>query len=143
MPDFSSACRFHLALPVADLDVARRFFVDVMACAEGRSDDRWIDFDFFGHQVSVHQADELSFAPHHNLVDGERVPVPHFGMVLPLDDWHTLRERFETKAVTFVLPPQVRFEGQPGEQHTMFVQSPFGYVLEFKGFQSLDALFAN
>ena len=135
---------FHLAVPVHDLAAARAFYGDLLGCPEGRSSDRWIDFDLFGHQFVVHLVPGHRGTPAgHNPVDGDAVPVPHFGVVLDLPTWEALAERLRDR-VAFVVPPRVRFRGQTGEQATMFFLDPSGNALEFKGFRDVDAqLFAR
>ncbi len=132
---------FHFAFHVTDLDAARRFYGGVLGCAEGRSTDTWVDFDFFGHQISLHRGEPF---PTHRTghVGDQLVPMPHFGLVLQLDDWQALARRLQDAGVEFLLPPQVRFEGQPGEQWTMFFHDPCGNPIEIKGFRSLDGLYA-
>ncbi|MBP7566303.1 MAG: VOC family protein [Burkholderiaceae bacterium] len=132
---------FHFAFNVRDLDAARRFYGDVLGCAEGRSTDTWVDFDFFGHQISLHLGEPFPTA-RTGLVGDVLVPMPHFGLVLALDDWQAMAARLQAAGTDFVLQPQVRFEGQPGEQWTMFFLDPFGNPLEIKGFSSLQALYA-
>ena len=134
---------FHLAFPVRDLAEARAFWGDVMGCAEGRSSDEWIDFDFYGHQIVAHLADDSPAAESANAVDGQHVPVPHFGVVLAMDDWHALAERLTAAGVEFAIAPHVRFRGQPGEQATMFFRDPSGNAIEMKAFADLAALFAR
>jgi extradiol dioxygenase family protein len=131
---------FHLAFNVTDLDVARRFYGDVLGCVEGRSTATWVDFDFCGHQLSLHLgAPFKTEATGH--VGEHLVPMPHFGLVLALPDWQTMAQRLTAAKVEFVLPPQVRFEGQSGEQWTLFFLDPFGNPIEIKGFRSLDTLY--
>lgn len=137
---------FHLAFPVHDLAAARAFYGQVLGCPEGRSSDTWIDFDLFGHQIVCHLVDRVaqSAAPREsNQVDGDAVPVPHFGVVLGMDRWHALKERLAAHSVQFVIAPRVRFEGQVGEQATMFFLDPSGNALEFKGFRDRSKLFAR
>ena len=134
---------FHLAFPVDDLAAARRFYGELLACPEGRSSDRWIDFDLFGHQIVAHLAPDAAEARASNAVDGDEVPVPHFGVVLPMDDWKALAARLEGAGVDFVIPPTIRFEGQPGEQATMFFRDPAGNALEFKAMADPANLFAK
>jgi extradiol dioxygenase family protein len=135
---------FHVAFPVDDLDAARRFYGDVLGCAEGRSASHWIDFDLYGHQIVAHQVEGRRDAiAGHNPVDGDAVPVPHFGVVLSLGEWRELAERLKSKGVAFVIEPHVRFEGQPGEQATMFFLDPAGNALEFKAFADRSKLFAK
>jgi extradiol dioxygenase family protein len=135
---------FHLAIPVHDLAAARGFYGGLLGCAEGRSAADWVDFDFFGHQLVCHlDATATGAGRAHSLVDGHDVPVPHFGVVLALDEWETLRGRLEAAGVAFPVPPHLRFAGQPGEQRTLFIRDPSGNALEFKGFRNLGALFAG
>ncbi|MCC5793805.1 MAG: VOC family protein [Chromatiales bacterium] len=133
---------FHLAVLVDDLDAARTFYGDLLGCPAGRSSGSWADFDFFGHQLVCHQLPGERPPASSQLVDGHGVPVPHFGVVLPLAEWEALRSRLEAAGVGFRVDPHVRFAGQPGEQHTFFITDPAGNALEFKGFRGLDALFA-
>ena len=132
---------FHLAIHVRDLDAARRFYGGVLGCAEGRSTDTWVDFDFFGHQLSLHLGEP--FATHDTGRVGEHmVPMPHFGLALALPDWQALAQQLEQTALEFVLPPQRRFPGALGEQWTMFFRDPFGNPIEVKGFASLETLYS-
>ena len=133
---------FHLAFPVDDLAAARRFYGETLGCAEGRSNEQWIDFDFRGHQIVAHLAPER--APKaQTCVDGEDVPVPHFGLVLEMEDWRALAKRLEEAGTNFIIAPTIRFAGKPGEQATMFLRDPAGNALEFKAFASPDQLFAK
>ena len=135
---------FHLAIPVDDVEKARTFYRDVMQCEEGRSDELWVDFNFYGHQLVIHyKAKEKSEDLAHNPVDGHDVPIPHFGIVLPPEDWQDLAERLKKHGIDFIIEPYIRFEGQPGEQSTMFFLDPCGNALEFKSFKNLDNLFAK
>lgn len=134
---------FHLAFPVDDLAAARSFYGDVLGCPEGRSADHWVDFDLHGHQIVAHLAPDTSRRRLSNPVDGEEVPVPHFGLVLSMDDWKALARRLEGSGVEFVIPPTVRFAGQPGEQATMFLLDPAGNALEFKAMANPAKLFAK
>ncbi len=137
---------FHLAFPVSDLEAARTFYAQVLGCPEGRSSDSWIDFDLFGHQIVAHLATAPPAAVPDsatNAVDGHDVPVPHFGVVLDMDAWRTLAQRVRAAGVEFVIEPYVRFEGQPGEQATMFFRDPSGNALEFKAFANRSQLFAT
>jgi extradiol dioxygenase family protein len=133
---------FHLAFPVLDLDATRRFFVDTLGCTVGREADRWIDFDFFGHQISAHLIDEAVPEPC-NEVDGKAVPVRHFGVVLPWEAWQALADRVRSAGGSFVIEPYVRFQGQVGEQGTFFIRDPSGNALEFKSFRDPSRLFAR
>ncbi|MET0544528.1 MAG: VOC family protein [Variovorax sp.] len=131
---------FHLAFNVRDLDGARRFYGGVLGCTEGRSTDTWVDYDFFGHQISMHLGEPFQTANTGHVGD-VLVPMPHFGLALALPDWRALADRLEAADTPFVLKPQVRFEGQPGEQWTMFFCDPFGNPIEVKGFRSLDTVY--
>ena len=129
---------FHLAFPVDDIAAARRFYGDLLGCPEGRSAENWVDFDLHGHQIVAHLAPGQVRGRSTNPVDGEDVPVPHFGLVLPMGDWKRLAERLQDAGVDFVISPTVRFEGQPGEQATMFLLDPSGNALEFKAFRDIE-----
>lgn len=134
---------FHLAFPVHSLAAARAFYGKLLGCPEGRSSDAWVDFDFHGHQIVAHLAPEdLRAAAAHD-VDGDNVPVRHFGLVLSMDDWHTLANKLQAAGTQFVIEPHVRFKGQPGEQATMFLLDPSGNALEFKAFADRSKLFAK
>lgn len=133
---------FHFAFHVTDLDVARRFYGTVLGCAEGRSTDTWVDFDFFGHQLSLHLGAPFA-ALRTGMVDGTPVPMPHFGVVLPMLQWQTLADRLLTQSVPFVIPPGIRYAGQAGEQGTMFFCDPCGNPIEIKGFNHMDGVFAS
>jgi extradiol dioxygenase family protein len=133
---------FHLAFPVTDLAAARAFYGGLLGCPEGRSSPEWIDFDFFGHQIVAHLA-QAETATVTNLVDGKDVPVRHFGIVLPWDDWHDLAARLRNAGVEFVIAPGIRFAGKVGEQATMFFLDPAGNALEFKAFRDPTQLFAK
>jgi uncharacterized protein len=134
---------FHLAFPVDDLAAARRFYGELLGCPEGRSAEKWIDFDLYGHQIVTHLAPDAVKARASNPVDGEDVPVPHFGVVLAMDEWKALAARLRAAAIDFVIPPTIRFEGQPGEQATMFFRDPAGNALEFKAMADPANLFAK
>ncbi len=134
---------FHLAFPVNDLEATRRFYVDLIGCTEGRSAERWVDFDLFGHQISAHLRPAPAGAEIENPVDGQQVPVPHFGVVLPWEAWHTLADRLRRAGVSFVIEPYLRFAGEPGEQATFFLLDPSGNALEFKSFKDRARLFAT
>jgi extradiol dioxygenase family protein len=134
---------FHLAFPVASLGEARSFYSGLLGCPEGRSSDAWVDFDFYGHQIVAHLAPEdLRAAAAHD-VDGDDVPVRHFGVVLPMADWQALAEKLREAGTHFGVEPHVRFRGQPGEQATMFLLDPSGNALEFKAFADRSRLFAR
>jgi extradiol dioxygenase family protein len=134
---------FHLAFPVDDLGEARRFYGGLLGCPEGRSADYWVDFDLYGHQIVAHLAPEAVRARATNPVDGEEVPVPHFGLVLPMAEWKQLAGKLVAAGTKFVIEPAVRFEGQPGEQATMFLLDPAGNALEFKAMADPAKLFAT
>jgi extradiol dioxygenase family protein len=134
---------FHLAFPVDDLAAARDFYGELLGCPEGRSADEWVDFDLYGHQIVAHLAPNAARVRAGNRVDGEDVPVPHFGVVLPMDEWKTLAARLDDAGVDFVIAPTIRFEGQPGEQATMFFLDPAGNALEFKAMADPAKLFAK
>ena len=134
---------FHLAFPVDDLAAARAFYGGLLGCAEGRSSERWIDFDFHGHQIVAHLAPAAVQARASNPVDGEDVPVPHFGLVLAMDEWRRLADRLAAAGTEFVIAPTIRFEGEPGEQATMFLTDPAGNALEFKAMADPANLFAS
>ena len=135
---------FHLAIPVSDLEQARTFYRDTLNCKEGRSSDHWVDFDFFGHQLVIHykkpsgEANEAT-----NPVDGKDVPIPHFGVVLEWETFNRFSGELKSKGVNFVIPPYIRFQGQPGEQATMFFRDPSGNAQEFKAFKDPAQLFAT
>ena len=132
---------FHLAIHVTDLDAARRFYGDILGCAEGRSTETWVDFDFFGHQLSLHLGTPFP-TTRTGKVGDHMVMMPHLGVVLPLADWLALADRLAAAGVAFDIPPQIRFEGQPGEQRTMFFFDPSGNPIEVKGFADIEGLFA-
>jgi len=134
---------FHLAFPVHDLAAARAFYGGLLGCPEGRSSAEWVDFDLYGHQVVAHLAAHEARAASTNAVDGDQVPVRHFGVVLPMDEWQGLAERLQAAGVRFVIEPHVRFKGEIGEQATMFFLDPSGNALEFKAFRDIASLFAK
>ena len=134
---------FHLAFPVDDLDAARGFYAGLLGCPEGRSADEWIDFDLHGHQIVAHLVPDALVKRATNPVDGEKVPVPHFGLVLPMDAWKELAQRLQQAGVEFVISPTIRFEGEAGEQATMFLFDPAGNALEFKAMADPAKLFAK
>jgi len=133
--------RFHLAIAVDDLAAARQFYGDLLGCAEGRSAPTWVDFDFHGHQLVAHVAPRA--AEHRNPVDGDPVPVPHFGLVLDWAAWEALSVKLAEAGKTFEIAPHIRFKGEPGEQATMFLYDPAGNALEFKAFKDIGQLFAR
>jgi extradiol dioxygenase family protein len=134
---------FHLAVTVNDLTPARQFYGQVLGCTQGRSDDLWTDYDFFGHQLVVHLDAAKASPVAHNPVDGHDVPVPHFGVVLTMDVWSALASKLQLAQIVFIIEPTIRFRGQPGEQATMFFQDPAGNALEFKAFADDAMLFAT
>jgi extradiol dioxygenase family protein len=134
---------FHLAFPVTDLAGAREFYCGLLRCKTGRESERWVDFDFFGHQITAHLIDEAEAPVPDNAVDGHAIPARHFGAVLAWDDWHELAFRLRNAGVRFFLEPTIRFSGEPGEQATLFVQDPSGNYLEFKAFRDPAQLFAR
>ena len=134
---------FHLAFPVDDLDKAREFYGEVLECEEGRSSAHWIDFNFFGHQIVTHLAPESAGIRHKNKVDADNVPVPHFGIVLPMDEFKSFADKLKSKQVEFIIEPKIRFEGEVGEQATMFFLDPAGNALEFKAFADFSQVFAK
>lgn len=135
--------RFHLAFPVRDLAEARAFYGELLGCPEGRSSPEWVDFDFYGHQIVAHLSPDEVGHRSTNAVDGEDVPVRHFGAILTLPEWHELAAKLEAAGTTFVIEPQIRFQGQPGEQATMFFLDPSGNALEFKAFADDAMVFAK
>lgn len=137
-----SSLPFHLAFPVIDLDTTRAFYVEVLGCRVGREDKRWIDFDFFGHQITAHLTDAMpQFSS--NAVDGKVIPVSHFGAVLDWEHWHNMAERMQWENTPFLVEPHIRFEGQVGEQATLFLRDPSGNGIELKAFRDPARLFAR
>lgn len=134
---------FHLAFPVTDLEAARDFYAGLLRCPTGREAERWIDFDFFGHQITAHLVDAAEPATSTNPVDGHAIPVRHFGAILDWDDWHTLALRLRNARIDFVVEPCIRFAGETGEQATLFIRDPSGNHLEFKSFQDPGQVFAR
>ncbi|MBB94912.1 MAG: dioxygenase [Rhodobacteraceae bacterium] len=133
---------FHLAIHVTDLDKTRAFYGDVLGCKEGRSTDTWVDFDFFGHQLSMHLGEPFK-TTRTGKVGDHMVMMPHMGAVLPLDDWMALSERLQEAGIEFDIPPVIRFEGEPGEQRTMFFFDPSGNPIEIKGFKDFASVYAS
>lgn len=134
---------FHIAIPVHNLEACRTFYRDVINCEEGRSSDHWVDFNFFGHQLVIHYKPKSNEALHTNSVDDKAVPISHYGVVLPWHTFHTFAESLKQKGIPFVIEPYIRFEGQVGEQATMFFYDPAGNALEFKAFKDMSQLFAK
>ena len=139
----TSLSPFHLAFPVHDLAAARAFYGGLLGCPEGRSDEDWVDFDFHGHQIVAHLVPDAKVRAAGNAVDGNFVPVPHFGLVLSMAEWKELARRLEAAGVDFVIPPTIRFKRQPGEQATMFFRDPSGNALEIKAMANPANLFAR
>ncbi len=133
---------FHIAYHVTDLDAARTFYGGVLGCAEGRSTDTWVDFSFFGHQISLHLGTPFA-TTNTGKVGDHMVPMPHLGLVLGYDDWRAVADGLERAGTQWVLPPSARFEGEPGEQWTMFFRDPSGNPIEIKGFKDMEAVFAH
>ena len=133
---------FHVAVPVHDLEACRRFYCDLLGCTIGRTADHWIDLNLFGHQFVLHLKEGMSPENHFNPVDGKAVPVPHYGVVLPWAEWEALAEKLQQANIEFVIEPYIRFEGEVGEQATMFFLDPSGNALEFKAFKDISQLFA-
>jgi hypothetical protein len=134
---------FHLAFPVSDIEATRQFYEGTLGCKIGRRAERWIDFDFFGHQLSAHLTDERPADPMTNPVDGKSVPVRHFGAILDMENWEKLADRLRAAGTDFVIEPYIRFKGEPGEQATMFFLDPSGNALEFKAFRDRAKIFAT
>lgn len=133
---------FHLAYNVTDLDETRRFYGGLLGCKEGRSAPSWVDFDFFGHQISLHLGEPFATAAT-GKVGEHMVPMPHLGVILQRDDWQALASRLEDAGVDFIIAPTTRFKGEPGEQNTMFFRDPFGNPIEIKGFADLGTVYAS
>ena len=133
---------FHLAIPVSNIALSRKFYRDVLGCTEGRSSSHWVDFNFFGHQLVIHlDTDAHSKQNHHNEVDGKSVPIPHFGVVLSMESFNQLAEKLKAQQIKFEIEPYIRFKGAVGEQATMFFYDPSGNALEFKAFKHMNQLF--
>lgn len=134
---------FHIAIPVHNLEACRTFYRDILNCEEGRSSDHWVDFNFFGHQLVIHFKEKSSEKAPTNAVDGKHVPIPHYGVVLSWDVFHTFAKSLKQKNIHFIIEPYIRFEGLVGEQATMFFKDPAGNALEFKAFKDINQLFAK
>lgn len=132
---------FHLAFPVHDLEATRVFYTEILRCEVGRESDRWIDFNFYGHQITAHLSPDEASLSATSPVDGQQVPVRHFGLVLSWEEWHRLAQRLEALKVSFLIPPGLRFKGEVGEQATLFISDPSGNGLEFKSFRTITSLF--
>lgn len=134
---------FHLAFPVTDLTATHHFYTALLGCTVGRSAERWIDFNFFGHQISAHLVDNDITADPHNAVDGDQVPTRHFGAILPWSDWEALAQKLTAADCDFYIPPKIRFKGEVGEQGTFFLKDPSHNVLEFKSFRDMQCIFQS
>ena len=134
---------FHLAFPVNDISETEIFFIKVIGCSVGRRSDKWIDFNFFGHQISAHLKPEEAGKALTNKVDGDSVPVRHFGLVLPWDEWYSFSKKLKKNGIQFLIEPHIRFKGKMGEQATLFILDPSGNALEFKSFKNDNMLFAS
>lgn len=134
---------FHLAFPITNIETTRQFYEETLQCKVGRSAETWIDFDFYGHQISAHLEPEEAKKTATNEVDGDEVPIRHFGVILEWEQWNLLADRLKALGVKFVIEPHIRFKGRVGEQATMFVQDPSGNALEFKSFQDMTQIFAH
>lgn len=145
VPSLTTAAypRFHLAFPVTDLNQARAFYGEFLGCPEGRSSPEWIDFNFFGHQIVTHLVSDNDAGTATSPVDGENVPVRHFGVILSMHDWRELADKLKRLGIKFIIEPHIRFEGEPGEQASLFFLDPFGNALEFKAFDDLQRIFAK
>lgn len=138
---------FHIAIQVRNMPEAQKFYKDVLGCCQGRSSDTWADFNLYGHQLVCHLNPNIEenekIAPCYNLVDGHKVPVPHFGVILEMEAWKVLAHRLKQHAIDFIISPYIRFEGEVGEQATLFLKDPSGNALEFKAFKSSSQIFAS
>lgn len=132
---------FHLAFPVTNLKIAKQFYGDLLGCAQGRSTELWVDFNFYGHQIVAHLVTIPVTVDMTNKVDGDDVPIPHFGAILPMEVWQALADKLSVAGVAFIIKPHLRFQGQVGEQANMFFRDPFGNALEFKAFQDTKQIF--
>ena len=134
---------FHLAIPVNNISKCKIFYKEILGCKEGRSSDNWVDFDLFGHQLVIHFQESNNKNLHTNPVDGKDVPIPHFGVILEWENFKRFSSKLEKKGVEFIIKPYIRFEGEPGEQATMFFKDPSGNALEFKSFKDSSQIFAK
>ncbi|GAB3537771.1 VOC family protein [Pontibacter brevis] len=134
---------FHYAFKVKDIASTRKFYVGILGCSEGRSTESWIDFDFFGHQLSAHISTHIPELDYCGKVDGVSVPIPHFGCILEYEQFHEVQERLQAHDIAFIIKPQTRYEGQKGEQLTMFILDLSGNPIEFKAFRNKDEVFAS
>ena len=143
MTDTAQRIPFHLAFPVRDIAEARAFYGDLLGCPEGRSAPEWVDFDYYGHQIVAHLAPDECGHKTSSAVDGHRVPVRHFGAIVPMDRWQAMADKLVAQKTEFVIEPYIRFKGEPGEQATMFFLDPSGNAIEIKSFADLSSLFAK
>ena len=134
---------FHLAFPVHDLSLAKKFYTNTLLCKVGRSSDEWIDFNLFGHQIVAHLDNSMDLESSLNIVDGKKVPVRHFGIVMKWNKWHQFVDHLKNEKVDFLIEPHIRFKGKPGEQATFFIKDPSGNALEFKSFKDKEMIFKN
>ena len=134
---------FHLAFPVHDLSLAKKFYTNTLLCKVGRSSDEWIDFNLFGHQIVAHLDKSMDLENSLNIVDGKKVPVRHFGIVMKWNKWHQFVDHLKNEKVDFLIEPHIRFKGKPGEQATFFIKDPSGNALEFKSFKDKEMIFKN
>ena len=134
---------FHLAFPVHDLSLAKKFYTNTLMCKVGRSSDEWIDFNLFGHQIVAHLDKSMDLENSLNIVDGKKVPVRHFGIVMKWNKWHQFVDHLTNENVDFLIEPHIRFKGKPGEQATFFIKDPSGNALEFKSFKDKEMIFKN
>ncbi len=139
----SNVTPFHIAIPVHNLAACRIFYRNVLNCEEGRSSNHWVDFNFYGHQLVIHYKKGKQEEAPTNSVDGKEVPIPHFGVVLTMEQFETLSKKLKRKNIQFIIAPYIRFKGELGEQATMFFKDPSGNALEFKAFKNIDQLFAS
>ena len=134
---------FHLAITVSDLNVSNKFYEEILGCSPGRFSEEWADYDFFGHQLVIHVDPNHKANKHHNEVDGKSVPIPHFGVVVPWDQFDLFSKNLKKNGVEFVIEPYTRFENLPGEQKTLFFYDNSGNALEFKSFKNMEMLFST
>ena len=134
---------FHLAFPVHDLSLAKKFYTNTLLCKVGRSSDEWIDFNLFGHQIVAHLDNSMDLENSLNIVDGKKVPVRHFGIIMKWDNWHQFVDHLQNEKVNFLIEPHIRFKGKSGEQATFFIKDPSGNALEFKSFKDKEMIFKN
>ena len=139
----SSRPRFHIAFPVHDLEIAREFYVNSLLCKTGRESEKWIDFNLFGHQIVAHLDNSMDLESSLNIVDGKKVTVRHFGIVMKWNRWHQFVDHLTNENVVFLIKPHIRFKGKPGEQATFFIKDPSGNALEFKSFKDKEMIFKN